>query len=152
MSMNNERNPAIQAIYLGSQASGASAVVPGLYFRKRSRIKNVYLVDQIGLNNTDYTTDYFTLTLQDNSATPVAYATVSTSGKVVAAVTQFPGVLDDGGGDAFDAPPGLDTDSATQPEVDVPAGTMLNVNVVGTAASTHKVLTNAVLLIESYPL
>src|ERR1700679_350336 len=109
--MNNERNPNVNAIYLGSQASAASLAMPGVFFRKRSRIKNVYLVDQAGLSATGDTTDYFILTLQDNSATPIAYAVVSTSGIAVAALTQIPGVLQNGGGQAFDATPGLDSDS-----------------------------------------
>jgi hypothetical protein len=166
--MNNERLPSINSVYIGTQASGASIVLPGIFFRKRSRIKNVYLVDQAGLSATGDTTDYFTLTLQDNSATPVAYAVVTTSGSAVVVNTQFPtagGTLKVGGGLAFDTQPagadnsgptattgGLDADQVGGSEVDVPAGTMLNLNVVGTASAQHKVLTNAIFLVESYPL
>lgn len=150
--MNNERNPQIESVYVGSQASGASLTLPGIFFRKRSRIKNVYLASGAAINATGNTTDYFTLTLQDNSATPIAYATVTTSGTSVAALTQLKGVLNAGGGQAFDASPGLDSDQATEPETDIPAGTMLNVKVVGTASAQNKVLTNAVFLVEFYPL
>ena len=151
--MNNERNPQIESIYVGSQASGVSLSVPGLYFRKRSRIKNVWIVDQAGVNATGNTTDYFAFTLQDNSATPIAYAAFTTSGTSLAALTQSAAfTLKNGGGQAFDATPGLDSDSATQLEVDVPAGTMLNLNIVGTTSAQHKVLTNMSALIEWYPL
>ncbi len=94
--INNERNPHVASIYLGSQASGASVVVPGLYFRKRSRIKQVNIVDQAGV--TLLSTDYFAFTLQDNGSTPVAYASGNTSATTLVANTPSALTLQAGGG------------------------------------------------------
>jgi hypothetical protein len=163
MFQNNERNPQVAPIYVGSQASGAAATVPGIYFRKRSRIKNVYLVDQLGFTGT--TADYFTLTLQDNATTPVSYASGAVKA-ALAALTQTSLALASGGGTAFDAAPasgqtdysntlssgGEDEDQVGGFETDVPAGTMLNVKIAGTASAAHLVLTNAIVLVEFYNL
>lgn len=149
--LNNERNPNLVQVYLGNQGSAAAVVVPGIFFRKRSRLKNVYVVDQLG--NSSSTTDYFTFSLQDNSPTPIAYASFTSSGLALAAVTQSPPfALLAGGGQAFDAAPGLDADSATQPETDIPASTMLNLKITGVHSAGNKVLTNAVMVLEYYPL
>lgn len=132
----NERNPNIAAIPIGTAASASTVTVPGLYFRKHSRIKNAYLVDQAGVAASG--TNYSTVTLQDNSSAPVAYAAVATSATAAVANTQLPMVL-----------VGNDSDSANNPEKDVPAGTMLNVKVVNTLAAA---LTRAVVIVEWYPL
>ncbi len=130
----NERNPNVDIIPVGSAVSTTTAVYPGLFFRKHSRIKNVYFVDQVGIAKSS--SNYQTVTLQDNSATPVAYATVATSG--VAAVVNTPLAM------PLSVPVGTDLN-----EADVPAGTQLNVSIVGTGTA---ILTKSILIIEWYPL
>lgn len=132
----NERNPQLAIIPLGSQASGMNVVVPGLYFRKHSRIKNVWLINgaAIAANGTNHVA----VTLQDNSGTPVSYASADTSAAAVVANTQY--AL------ALTTPVG---DTANQPEADVPAGTLLTAKAVGAGTA---VLTNAVVMVEHYPL
>jgi hypothetical protein len=143
--MNNERNPQVTPIQIGtiSTSSGLSSgvVVPGIYMRKRSRIKNVYFVNNGAVAKSN--SNYLSLLLQDNSATPVAYASAATSAAAVVQNTQYPLALQAGGGS------GDDTNSASQPEVDVPAGTMLNASI---AALGSAVPTNGILLVEWYPL
>lgn len=129
---NNERNPHLSVIPIGTQA--ADVVLPGLYFRKRSRIKNVWLVDQAGIASDG--TNKILFTLQDGSA--VAYASQTTNGHAAVALT--PLLL------PLSTPVG---DVANQPEADVPAGTILNVNVDCSGTVTT---TKAVLIVEHYPL
>jgi hypothetical protein len=129
----NERNPNVDIIPIGTFVSASTAVVPGLYFRKHSRIKNVYFVDQVGIAKSS--SNYQTVTLQDNSGSPVAYAAVATS--AVAAVVNTPLAM------TLSTPVGTDLN-----EADVPAGTQLNVSVVGTGTA---VLTKAILIVEWYP-
>jgi len=148
MFQNNERSPSIATIPVGSQVSSASLTLPGIYFRKRSRIKNVWLVDETGFAAS--TSNYFSFILEDNEATPVVYAMGSTKTVALPGLSPLALALQAGGGDAFDSGSGLDSDQATGVEVDVPAGTMLNLNVVG--AGTGKALTNAVCLVEWYSL
>lgn len=136
MAKSNERAPVITPIFLGSGASAATVVFNGLYFRKKSRIKNVWLVDQAGI--TLSASNYETITLQDNSSSPVAYASVATSAAAAVANTQL--AL------ALSSPTDADTNHL---EKEVPAGTMLNVQAIGTGTAK---LTNASLLIEWYPL
>lgn len=133
---NNERDPSVTPIAIGTLASSANIVLPGIYFRKRSRIKNVWLVDKTGI--TLSTSNYLTVTLQDNSTAPVAYAAIATSGVAAVANTQLAMPLS--------TPVG---DTSNQPEADVPAGTMLTVKVAGTGTA---VATNQVVLVEWYPL
>lgn len=130
----NERVPSVTTVHIGSRLSTMNAVLPGVYFRKRSRIKNVWFVDQAGIAKDN--TQHATLILQDGSA--ASYATLDTS--AVAAVANTPLAM------TYTASAGSDANS---PELDVPAGTMLNINIVnhGTAIQT-----DAVLLIEWYPL
>lgn len=133
---NNERTPIVTPIAIGSLVSSSNVVLPGIYFRKRSRIKNVWLVDKTGI--TKSSSNYLTATLQDNSGSPVPYAAIATSGQAAVALT--PLAL------ALSSPTG---DTTNQPEADVPAGTMLNVAIAGTGTA---VATNQVVLVEWYPL
>ncbi len=160
MSMqNNERNPHIESINIGALGAGTTSTVVGFFVPKRSRIKAAWLIDTALLAVS--TSNYVTATLQDNSGSPVVYAT-GNSKVGVAALTPLPIALAVGGGLAFDAQPtnadnssqsgstgGYDADQATAPETDVPVNTMLNVKVVSTGTQT---LTNALLCVEWYPL
>lgn len=132
----NERNPNVVQLEIGTVVSAQTLTVPGIYFRKHSRIKNVYFVDQLGIAKSS--SDYQTITLQDNAATPVPYAAVATSSAASVVNTQLAMPLT--------TPVG---DTANQPEADVPAGTMLNIALVGTG---HAVLTKAKVIVEWYPL
>lgn len=132
----NERNPNVAIIPLGTRASSASIVVPGMYFRKHSRIKEVRVADRLGI--TKSSSNYVTFTLQDNSGSPVAYAAAATSDNAAVAVTPLLMPLSTPVGDV-----------TNQPEADVPAGTTLNVSIAGTGTA---VLTDAVLMVEWYPL
>lgn len=138
MGKSNERNPHITVIPLGTTTSGVALTVPGIYFRKHSRIKNAYLVDQAGITKSN--SNYQIVTLQDNSSSPVAYASVATSDSAAVANTQLALQL---------SVQADDSAQAVSQESDVPAGTMLNVAnaPVGTA-----ILTKAVLVVEHYPL
>ena len=130
----NERNPNVSTIPIGTNASGVTIVVPGIYFRKHSRIKNVWFLDQVGIALSS--SDYQTIKLQDNSSSPVTYASVATS--AAAAVVNTPLAL------AYTN----SSDSTNNLELDVPAGTQLNVSLVGTG---HAIVTKAIMLIEWYP-
>lgn len=135
-SMNNERDPQILRINVGTLGTTVDTVVPGIYFRKRSRIKNVHLINQAAIAADP--TQHVVVTLQSNAGSPVSYAAVDT--KDSAAVANTPLAL---------VPTTPVGDLANQPEVDVPAGTTLNVRAVtaGTAVTTL-----AVVQIEWYPL
>ena len=134
----NERNPNLDFIPVGTQAvsAGMSAgvVLPGLYFRKHSRIKNVYFIDQAGIAKSS--SNHLLVQLQDGSAN--AYAAIDTSG--VAAVANV--AL----GMPLTTPVG---DVANNPEADVPAGTQLNIKLLGAGSGAP---TLAGVLVEWYPL
>lgn len=70
--MNNERNPHVSIVNVGTIA--ATKTLPGLYFRKKSRIKNVVYVDQAGVAADN--TNFLQLSLQDLAA--LEYATLDT--------------------------------------------------------------------------
>lgn len=131
---NNERTSFVIPVEVGSNVSASTIVRPGIYFRKHSRIKNVWFVDQAGIALNAGV--HAVITLQDLSANP--FAAVDTANSAAVANTPLPLIPT--------TPVG---DTANQPEIDVPAGTMLNVKVV--TASTA-VTTLAKLLIEWYPL
>lgn len=133
MAKSNERSPNIDQIFLGSGASASTVVFNGLFFRKKSRIKNVWLVDQLGIAASG--SNYETITLMDLAS--VSYASVATSGVAAVANTQL--AL------ALTSPTDADVNHL---EKEVPAGTMLNVQAIGTGTAK---LTNASLLIEWYP-
>lgn len=136
MSMSlNERNPNISRINIGTRASSANVVVPGVYFRKHSRIKNVWYVDGAAISKDN--TNHLILKLQDNASTPVVYAAADTSDNAVVAVTPY--------AMALQSPDDAD---ANHLEKDVPAGTMLDVlfNGRGTVVGT-----DAAVLVEWYP-
>lgn len=139
MAKSNERNPQVTQIDIGTIASATTIVVPGIFFRKRSRIKNVYLADQAGITKSN--SNYQVVKLQDNASSPVAYATVATSDSAAVANTQLAAVLNV-------VASSLDDTDVNHLEKDVPAGTMLNVSCVGTGTA---VLTKAKLIIEFYP-
>lgn len=131
----NERNPNIAIIPLGSGASASTVTAPGLYFRKHSRIKGVWFIDQAGIAQS--ASNFETITLQDNSSAPVAYAAVTMSAVAAVVNTQLAMALSTPVGDV-----------ANNPEADVPAGTLLNVKCVGTGTAK---LTNAICVVEWYP-
>ena len=133
---NNETGPQIAIIPLGSLAQSANSVIPGLYFRKHSRIKNVWLINGAAVSKSN--SNYLALTLQDNAVSPVAYAASATSDNAVVANTQYALALSTPVGDV-----------SNNAEADVPAGTLLTAKVVGTGSA---VTTNAVLMVEHYPL
>jgi preprotein translocase subunit SecY len=141
----NERNPNVDRIEIGTMTTGAGLsagiVIPGIYFRKHSRIKNVYYADTSAIAKSS--SNYLTLKLQDNSSTPVVYASAVTSAAAVVAVTQYPLALTTPDVTLEDP-----TAPASQQEEDVPAGTMLNVSI---AALGTAVPTNAAILVEWYP-
>lgn len=131
----NERNPNIVEVGIGTQA--ASITLPGIYFRKHSRIKEVRYIDQAGIVADN--TNFLQLSLQDLSAVP--YATLDTrAAHDGALVAMTPKVMQ------LSSPVG---DIANQPEADVPAGTALQIVVTknGTAVPTL-----GRLQIEYYPL
>ena len=131
----NERNPNISTIHIGTQLSSAAIVFPGIYFRKHSRIKAVHFIDTTGIVASS--SNYLNLALQDNAATPVAYAAGNT--KVgIAALTQLAVALSNPVGD-----------TANNPEADVPAGTMLNLKLDGFGTALP---TNGKVQVEWYPL
>lgn len=133
---NNERAPHVTNIYLGSQLSTANLIVPGIYFRKHSRIKGVNIINGAALSKDN--TNHVTFTLQDNSSSPVAYAAFDTSS--AAFVAQTPVAM------TLSTPVG---DTTNQPEADVPAGTTLGMLVVGHGTG---ITTLAVACVEWYPL
>lgn len=136
--MNNERNPNTDQLQIGTIASAQTIVIPGLYFRQHSRIKNVYLVDQAGITKSN--SAYQRIVLQDNAGTPNAYASVATSDSAAVANTQLAFQLSEQDDNSL---------QAISQERDVPAGTMLNLSLVGVLGA---VLTKAVVIIEWYPL
>jgi hypothetical protein len=138
---NNERNPNVDIIPIGTTVTSTTVVYPGLFLRKRSSIKNVWLVNTAAISKDN--TNHVTVQLQDNAGSPVAYASADTSDNAVVAVTQYALALQAGGGT------GINSDSATQHELDVPASTQLNVSVISAGSAK---LTNGVLVVEWYPL
>lgn len=135
--LNSQLIPNITVIPIGSLASGMSITLPGMYFSKKSRIKHAYLSDQAGIVSN--TSNKIAILLQDNAGSPNAYASVNTFGNAAPAL----GVVELTKLAAFKA---TDDNSG---ELEVPAGTMLNVNLVGSGTA---VTTSAVLIVESYPL
>ncbi len=138
MSMSlNERNPNLDEIHIGTQS--ATITLPGKYFRKHSKIKNVYYLDQAGIPADN--TNFLQISLQDLSA--VEYAKLDTRAAndgAVVANTAKPMAL---------SVQSDDSQAAISAEEDVPAGT--NLRLVITKNGTG-VPTLAKLLIEWYPL
>ena len=133
---NNALAPNVATIPIGSLASAMNIVLPGIYFSKKSRIKRVDFVDQAGVASNS--SNKLSIQLQDNAGSPVAYASISTFGNAAVAL----------------APLSLTKKAAVQTaedgsgELEVPAGTMLNLSIVGSGTA---VTTSAVALIEWYP-
>lgn len=132
--MNNERLPVVTPIAIGSRVSTTAIVLPGIYFRKHSRIKRVWLADRAGIAKS--TTNYQTVILQDTSSVAYAHAATSDNAAVANTVLSMP----------LSTPVG---DTTNDPEADVPAGTQLNLSIAGTGSA---VFTDAVCLVEWYPL
>ena len=146
----SERWPNVLAIPLGTQA--ASIELPGAYFRKRSRLKAAMLINQAGV--TADPTNYLVLTLQDVGATPGVYASFDTRAANQGALTALvPAAMTLGGGTILGGTAGAVATTVlgdtTNPEVDIAAAGKLMVKI--TANATVQ-LTDAVLLIEFYPL
>lgn len=136
----NERNPNIVEIGIGTQSATIS--LPGVYFRKRSRIKAVHYIDQAGIAADN--TNFLQLSLQDASAN--VYATLDTRAAHDGAVTALVPI-------ALELPnPDLTIDAPATPvaqqETDVPAGTALRLVVTKNGTG---VPTLARLQIEYYP-
>lgn len=132
----NERNPNLDEVYIGTQ--GATITLQAKLFRKHSRIKNVWYVDQAGIAADN--TNFLQVSLQDISGSPV-YAALDTRAAHDGAVTANVPIKM-----TLSNPVG---DVANQPEADVPAGS--NLVAVITKNGTG-VPTLAKLLIEWYPL
>ncbi len=134
----NERNPNVNVLgAVGDLGTTTTLILPGLYCRKRARIKNVWLVDMTGIAKN--ATHHVQITVTDNAGSPVTYASVDTADNAAVAKTPLALVLSENDSDSS---------QAVSQERDVPAGTMLLVKAqtFGTA-----VLTKAAVLIEWYP-
>lgn len=135
MAKSNERQPIVTVIPVGTRATSIAISVPGIYFRKRSRIKSVTYIDTTAQPASG--TNWVSLALQTSAA--VVYASLNSS-PGLAAVTPLAFTLasddgDSGGGTAH-------------PEKDVPAGTTLNLLLGGNGTG---VFTNAAVCVEWYP-
>ena len=132
--VNSERLPNIVHLAIGTQA--ATITLPGPYVRKHSRLKYAHIIDQAGLVTGN--TNYVTFSLQDLAAN--VYATYDTRAAGQGALV------------ANTAGQMVDTsvsDSASQPEVDIPAGTQL---VLVVTAGGTVTTTKAICQLELYPL
>lgn len=151
MSANNpERMPQIVSIPIGTQA--ASIVLPGAYFRKRSRLKAARIIDQAGVSASN--SNYLTMTLESLAANPTVYASHdSRSANQGALVANTPALMTLGGGTVLGAASGAVAGTvlgdSTNPEVDVPAGESMVLRLAATGTVTS---TKAVLQLELYPL
>jgi len=137
----NERNTNIMPVFIGTQAS--TITLPVGYFRKHSRIKFVDLLDQAGISASN--SNYLLFSLQDSSSN--VYATYDTRAAGQGAVTANSAAQ-------FAIPsPDLTNDSPYTPvaeeEIDVPAGTQLNLVITANGTVTT---TKALLQLEYYPL
>ncbi len=148
--VNSERMPNIVVIPVGTQA--ANIIVPVALFRKRSRLKAAYLIDQAGVVADN--TNYLTMTLQGLEASPVVYGSWDTRAANQGALTANTAAqLTLGGGTVLGATSGAQAGTvigdSTNPEVDVPAGNSMVFKIVkgGTVTTTA-----AVLQLEYYPL
>lgn len=131
----NERNPNLDEVQIGTQ--GATITLPGKYFRKHSRIKNVWYIDQAGVPADNV--NFLQISLQTLAA--VAVATLDTRAANQGALTAMTPKLM-----PLSSPVG---DVANQPEADVLAGTTLQVVVTKNGTG---VPTLGKLQIEWYPL
>lgn len=131
--MNNEKAPNIAILPIGSVPSTTTLVFPGIYFRKRSRIKSVRITDLVGVAKDN--TNYLAIILQDNAGSPVSYMTLATSDNALVAETGLEMVQVAG--------------KVVEAEIDVPAGTQLNLSV---ASNGTAIPTSANACVEWYPL
>jgi hypothetical protein len=136
---NSERMPNITIIPIGTL--GATASVPGMYFRKKSRIKHVHYIDQAGIaaDNTNFLqvvledlagVDYYTL---DTRAANQGAVTALTPKELIQATATNPQV----------------GDATNDPEGEVAAGTSLKVTCTKNGTG---VPTLGALQVEWYPL
>ena len=136
----NERVPQNVIIPVGSQSS--TITLPAQYVRKRSRIKNVWAIDQAGVAADN--TNYLTLSLQDSSSN--VYATYDSRAAAQGALTaNVASALKLASPDLTLEDPNA---PASQQEQDVPAGTQLQLVVTLHGSA---VLTKALLEVEIYP-
>ena len=127
MSKSNENNPQVNSVYLGSMTTDAT-VVPVMHMPKKSYIKSVKLLNGAGISADN--SNYATLTLKKGSTTVATLDTrAANEGAVTANVAK-----------AFSIVSGQETQDAL-------SDLTLTYNETGTMA-----LTNAQLVIESYPL
>lgn len=133
--INSERLPNVNTINVGTQA--ASINLPGMSFRKHSRIKEVRYIDQAGLAADN--TNFLQISLQDGASNVVASLDTRAAhdGALTALVSKVM---------ALAAPVG---DTVNQPEADVVAGTDLKIVVTKNGTG---VPTLGQLQIEWYPL
>jgi hypothetical protein len=130
----SERLPNVVHVPIGTLA--ATTTLPGMYFRKKSRIKHVHLINQASLAADN--TNYLQLSLQDVAGGNQEYAALDTRAAHEGALTAMtPKELT------------LTASLLTGGEVEVPAGTTLQL--VATKNGTG-VPTLAELQIEWYPL
>lgn len=137
MSLNNaERMPFVTALVIGTQA--ATKTLPGAYFRKKTRIKNVHVIDQAGVAADN--TNFLQVSLQDLSGN--VYASYDTRAANQGALTAMtPG--------ACLKNTTYTHNGLTTGELEVPAGTTLQIVVTKNGTG---VPTLATLQVEGYSL
>lgn len=148
--VNSERMPNLLTIPIGTQAS--TITLPGAYFRKRCRLKEVRLIDQAGVAASN--SNYLIVTLQDVSANPNVYASYETKAANQGALTALtPALMTLGGGSVLGSTAGAVATTvlgdSTNPEVDIAAGASLEIAIVAGGTVTF---TDAVMQLEFYPL
>ncbi len=142
--------PQILTIPIGTQA--ADITLPGAYFRKRSRLKAVRLIDQTGVVADN--TNYLIMTLESLAANPTVYASYETKVANQGTLTaNTPALMTLGGGTVLGgtsgAAAGTVLGDSTNPEVDIPAGESMVFKIDANGTVT---LTKAVVQLEFYPL
>lgn len=132
--MNSERMPNITTINVGTQA--ASISLPAMAFRKKARIKEVRYIDQAGVAADN--TNYLQLSLQAGATVIATLDTRSAhDGALTALVSKIMALASSS------------SDSASQPEFEIAAGTDLKIVVTKNGTG---VPTLGQLQIEHYPL
>lgn len=130
--VNSERLPNISPVYLGTQASTIS--LPLMYVRKKSRLKQVMLLDQAGISADN--TNYLGIELQDQDG--VVYASLDTRAAHEGALTALVG-----------KEMTLSSSLADNGEVEIPALSSLKLVITAHATVTT---TKAMASLELYPL
>lgn len=148
--VNSERMPSVRTVPIGTQA--ATITLPVGYFRKRTRLKEARLNDLVGIAASN--ANYVTVTLQDVGPTPKVYASYDSRAANQGALTAYLAKLMTlGGGVVLGSVAGATATpvlgDTTNPEVDIPAGSNLQLLITVTGAVTF---TTALLQMENYPL